>query len=140
MNHANLDFAGERSNAFLLKISGPRERFELRIRSSSFGSLADWVLMQNEDGSYKDRQIQHRWEDWQACESVSKATIADLQSKLCVALSKNIGSCYGTVDIQAATQSLAHLRQGLDRMTETLHSARVSEGVISSAATEELPE
>ena len=140
MNQANLTYTGDRFSTALLKIGGPRERFELRIRNSSFGGLADWVLMRNEDGSYKDRQIQHRWEDWQACESVSKATIADLQSKLCVALNQNIGSHYGNVDIQAATQSLAHLRQGLDRMTETYHLARASEGVISSAPTEVLPE
>jgi hypothetical protein len=122
MNQANLTFAGERSSTVLLKISGPRERFELRIRNSSFGSLAEWVLMRNEDGSYKDRQIQHRWEDWLACTAESTATIADLQSKLRAALAQNQTSQRRAIDTHAAVQSSSLIHQGLSEMKEALGS------------------
>lgn len=122
MNQANLTFAGEHSCAVLLKISNPRERFELRIRNSSFGDLADWVLMRNEDGSYKDRQIQHRWEDWQACTAESTAIIADIQSKLHAALAQNQTAQRRAIDTNAAVQSASLIRQGLSEMKETLGS------------------
>jgi hypothetical protein len=124
MSHSPLTFTGEQSNAELLKIGGPRDRFELRIRNSSFGDLTDWVLMRNEDGSYKDRQIQHRWEDWQACTAESKITIEDLQSKLRAALAKKQTSQHCTINTHTAGQPTSLMRQGLSEMKETLGSIR----------------
>jgi len=139
MFKSNLTFASEQPEVVLLNESAQRARFEARIRHSSFGKLADWVLMRFEDGTYKDRQIQHRWEDWQICEAGSRQTIAELQEKLCNALMQQPPAQPNAlnIDVQAVAESLALLRNGLDSMKESLGAPSTVESAVPAEDCEE---
>jgi hypothetical protein len=124
---------GKQSDVSGWATEGSRERFETRIRNSSFSNVAQWVLMRDEAGSYKDRQIQNRWEDWQVCEAALRSEITDLQDKLRKSLNQNSTPLGGAATNQEAAQSLALLRLGLDQMRQSLDGNRITEDSSATA-------